>query len=565
MPEKRAAYSPDLEMDGFISLEEIDDPSVTPVKKAAKAKARPAKKKQKHRPLVLAPPVDLDWSPEVSNREMVGWLPYELDDSVLRGLHALGFKDPTEIQEHTLVHAMQHRKDVFGAAKTGSGKTLAYGVPILHRLASAGASRQGIAALVVVPTRELGIQVALQLKQAAAYVEPRVRIVSIVGGLSVQKQERQLSSSPDVVVATPGRLWELLGKSQHPGFIDGLRLLSFLVLDEADRMVEEGHFLELQNILQTVYAVTASPPKKIPFQTLLFSATLANSTQRGGSNSMDALTERLTLRSGTPAKIDLITQNQAITPSTLSEFRVNCLSKEKDYVLAAILLKYRYNPEQKDNRILVFVNSIDLIRRLVPLLRCLGYGQVSALHSQMQQRQRLVNIDRFKGAAGAILVASDVAARGIDVASIGLVIHYQVPRSKELYVHRSGRTARANALGTCVTLVSEEEFTEMKKILSQLTGVADLPPYPVSANLISRLKVLVNLAREVEQLEHRLNKDKFDNRWMSETADVLGVAVDEHLVSDISDESETRSTIKRLKKRLEGMRLQIEKEAVRFF
>lgn len=285
----------------------------------------------------------------------------------------------------------------------------------------------------------------------------------MVGGLSQQKQKRLIDSSPDIVVATPGRLWDLM--DNYHEFSQQLHQIKYLVLDEADRMLEQGHFKEFENIMRNLYKGKVNT--LLP-NVYLFSATLLDDSRLKGllkkeanvqeTSALDKMLSKIQFRN-TPVYLNVLTNNKIVAKG-LVEKRIDCLVKEKDLYLYYIVTQF-------PGRILVFVNAIDGIRRLVPILNLLNvpcYG----LHAEMQQRQRLKNLDRFKDQKHAVLIASDVAARGLDIPSIQHVIHYQLPRTADLYVHRSGRTARALSNGISVMLCSPEESKVYKKICSIL-------------------------------------------------------------------------------------------------
>ncbi|KAG8802760.1 ATP-dependent RNA helicase, partial [Serendipita sp. 399] len=318
-------------------------------------------------------------------------------------------------------------RDVIGIAQTGSGKTLAFGLPILHDILSQPKNRSSrnhqrrLKALIITPTRELALQVMSHLNSCApprseeqqmAHLPPRISIAAIVGGMSSHKQSRLIERGADIIVATPGRLWELLSESD--GLAMQVRNIRFLVLDEADRMIENGHFAELENILR----LTSRPdPTSIEagmesvelndkekgrgqpghLQTFVFSATMNKDLQKNlkrfkrtkgngskGSTVADDLLLRLDFRDAQPAIIDLSPKDGVV--STFQESRVECLNTDKDVYLYYFLLRY-------PGRSLVFLSSIDGVRRLTPLLSLLEI-KAWAIHSQMQQKQRLKNLDR---------------------------------------------------------------------------------------------------------------------------------------------------------------------------
>lgn len=297
---------------------------------------------------------------DLAAAELSAWAEFELHPLILVGLSRQGFKTPTPVQARCLHPALRQRKDVVGAAETGSGKTLAFGLPILHHILSSASESQDIAgtlaalsaegprALVLLPTRELAVQVQSHLNAAAAATN--LRTECLVGGMSTQKQKRLLKRRPGIVVGTPGRIYALLGMGEEADKCEwlraGLKCLRHLVLDEADRLVESGHFRELDKILELVYQ---SVERAQQLQTFVFSATLTLDprAQRGEhqeGSKVDALMSRLRFRESRAVytvdltKIDDTTENAeglrisgAKLPQTLQFKEVICSDdKEKE-------------------------------------------------------------------------------------------------------------------------------------------------------------------------------------------------------------------------------------------
>ncbi|KAI8323217.1 P-loop containing nucleoside triphosphate hydrolase protein [Martensiomyces pterosporus] len=495
--------------------------------------------------------------------DVSAWENYGVHPLILRALKHRGFSVPTEIQSKTLTKALSGR-DIIGAAETGSGKTLAFGIPMLQHIAKHRGKWTGPTGLILTPTRELAIQVKDHVKAMARFV--RARVVAIVGGMSQAKQERLLTTSPDIIVATPGRFWDLV--SSNDTYLNYIRSISFLAIDEADRMLEPGHFMELKYIFKAINEAALKPQQKRskPRQTFVFSATLLKDMQfnarrvsekakkmnkgKPKPGSMEDLIERVNFQDKSPAFVD-VTQPDA-TARTLVEARIDCLANEKDFYLYYFLVRY-------PARTLVFVNSIDSIRRMVPILRLLNVN-VFGLHAQMEQRQRLKNVDRFRDTENAVLVASDVAARGLDIPKVEYVIHYQLPRSGDLYVHRSGRTARARHEGLAIMLVSPEERKSYYKMCAVLNK--DLTLFPVDLDLLGRLKSRVDLARQIDLKEHKLNKLTHERNWFKKNAEELDIELDSDFMPSSDDEEgselarsnkQGRLEIKSLKNRLKSM------------
>ncbi|CAK9165372.1 unnamed protein product, partial [Ilex paraguariensis] len=441
----------------------------------------------------------------VDDTEYYSWNELRLHPLLMKSIYRLKFKEPTPIQKACIPAAAHQGKDVAGAAETGSGKTLAFGLPILQRLleerektdtllAENGEADEKIAssgllrALIITPTRELALQVTDHLKVVAKGTN--IRVVPIVGGMSTEKQERLLKTRPEVVVGTPGRLWELMsGGEIH---LVELHSLSFFVLDEADRMIENGHFHELRSIIDmlpvtagsieghsqsTDNCVTVSSFQRKKRQTFVFSATIALSAdfrkklKRGSLksqpndaiNSIEALSERAGMRANA-AIVDLT--NVSIVANKLEESCIECREEDKDAYLYYILSVHG------QGRTIVFCTSIASLRHISALLRILSIN-VWTLHAQMQQRARLKAVDRFRTNEHGILVATDVAARGLDIPGVRTVVHYQLPHSAEVYVHRSGRTARASSDGCSIALISSNDTSKFAALCKSFSKLRD--------------------------------------------------------------------------------------------
>ncbi|CAG8699020.1 6376_t:CDS:10, partial [Racocetra persica] len=465
------------------------------------------------------------------NIDVSAWREFNLSLTIMNGLKALKFERPTPIQEKTL-HASLNGRDVIGKAETGSGKTLAFGIPILEYIIKRKKkdSENQLVALILTPTRELAMQIKVHLQNVGKFATNN--IMTIVGGMAIQKQKRLLEKNPNIIVGTPGRLWELL--SENDEYINALRHIRFLVLDEADRMLEAGHFKELNYILSMLSRskqeqnvdnkIILDAKRDLPArQTFIFSATLDNNFKSnpkrkkpldGVLNSQGTTAElmsRIEFRDSNPLYIDITPKGSVV--ETLQESKIDCLAKEKDLYMYYFVTRY-------PGRTLVFVNSIDTIRRLIPMMRLLNI-EVFALHAQMQQRQRLKNLDRFKQNSNAVMVASDVAARGLDIPLVDHVIHYQLPRSGDIYVHRSGRTARARNEGISLMLCSPEESSLYRKICQELKKVNGIANFPIDGGIINSMKQRIDLARQIDQEEHKLQKGNHDDEWFKKVAEDL--------------------------------------------
>ncbi|CEP11910.1 hypothetical protein [Parasitella parasitica] len=485
---------------------------------------------KKTRPTVA----DVDQSVDVA-----AWKDLNLCDPVVNALKYNNFTSPTPIQKNTLPLAMEGR-DIIGSAETGSGKTLAFGIPIINYLATHPA-RDGLTGLILTPTRELAIQVRDHIDKMSVF--SNVRVVAIVGGMSIQKQERLVKQKPDIIVATPGRLWEIF--SNNAEYMDLLKHIKFLVLDEADRMLEKGHFEELTSLLNALSnkrqdttewpeEVDAGTTKKsLPqdvgkHQTFIYTATLSKDLRFNvkakkkklpvkDTNTMEDLLRRIEFADEDPALVDMTSEN--VVASRLLEAKIDCVNTDKDLYIYYFVTRY-------PGRTIIFVNSIDAIRRLVPIFKLLNV-EVLGLHAQMQQKQRLKSLDRFKANPKAVLVASDVAARGLDIPLVDHVIHYQLPRSGEIYVHRSGRTARANRDGVSLLLCGPEEMKIYQKLCQTLRKSKDYPTFPIDLSILRAMTERVKLAAEIDSIQHQESKQTHEVNWMRNMAKEMDVDFDE--------------------------------------
>ncbi len=350
-----------------------------------------------------------------------------VDADLVGALAAHGITSPFPIQALTIADALAGR-DVSGKAKTGSGKTLAFGLPLLQRAAKADPRRPR--ALVLVPTRELAVQVTEELAPLGAVRD--VKVIAIYGGANFDKQVGQLAKGAEIVVATPGRMIDLLER----GEVD-LRDITAVVIDEADRMADMGFLPQVEWILRRVGG---------RHQTLLFSATLDGAIQ--------GLIDRY--------QEDPVTHEVASRDVTVDEMVHRfVLVHEMDKVKVAAAIS------RGATRTLVFVRTKRGADRLVRQLGAEGV-RVGAIHGDLRQQMRERALADFSAGKLPVLVATDVAARGIHVDDIDVVIHYDPPEDHKAYLHRSGRTARAGESGIVATLVLWDQELEVRRLQNRI-------------------------------------------------------------------------------------------------
>jgi superfamily II DNA/RNA helicase len=356
-----------------------------------------------------------------------------LIDQISRTLADLGYSTPTPVQTEAIPAVLAGR-DVMAAAQTGTGKTAGFALPLLQRLVMKGQVSPNCArALVLVPTRELAEQVHTSFKTYSAGLPLRTMVA--YGGVSINPQMMALRKGVDVLVATPGRLLDLQRQNALK-----LNEVAMLVLDEADRMLDLGFSRELDGIM-------AALPKKR--QTLLFSATF--------SDPIRALANRL-LRD--PVKIETAPRNTTV--KAIEQWIVPVDKKRKPELFLHLLKKHRWN------QVLAFVKTRRGVDELVALLAAKRID-ADSIHGDKPQPARLRALERFKAGEVAILVATDVAARGLDIDDLPVVVNFDLPIVAEDYVHRTGRTGRAGASGEAVSLVAADEV-DLLAAIEQLTG-----------------------------------------------------------------------------------------------
>ncbi len=351
---------------------------------------------------------------------------FKLDPSLLRGVAALGFTEPTPIQRDGIPPALEGR-DLLACAMTGSGKTAAFALPILQRLL--GKKRGTTRALVLAPTRELAAQIVEHFNALGRH--SGLKAAAIYGGVGMQPQERALRSGVDIIVACPGRLLDHFQYSYAK-----LAGLEILVLDEADRMLDMGFLPDIRRILKHL------PPVS---QTLFFSATLPPPIRE---LSREMLRNPVALNVERPA-----------APATGVSQAVYAVRQE---VKSALLLELLRREKAIANA-LVFTRTKHRANRLAQFLHRNGVA-CERVHGNRTQAQRTEALAGFKGGRFRVLVATDIAARGIDVEGLSHVVNFDVPHVPEDYIHRVGRTARAGATGEALTFVSPEETNELRAI-----------------------------------------------------------------------------------------------------
>ena len=359
---------------------------------------------------------------------------FNLGENLCKAVEEAGYTEPTPIQVEAIPKIMAGH-DLIGIAQTGTGKTAAFVLPILAQLFKAGGSSQarGIRGLIVAPTRELVVQIEEDVRVYAKYLP--ARIATVFGGVSDRPQIKALRSGADVVIATPGRLLDLVGQ-RHGDF----SALGFLVLDEADRMLDMGFIPQIRRIMKIL------PSKR---QTLMFSATL--------SKEIEALTQEFLHK---PKLVQIGRRSNPAETVTQLVYEVPAGLKP------ALLIHLLRDPSF--DSVLVFTRTKHGADRIA---KRLGGAQITTatLHSNRSQNQRLNALRAFKSGEVRVLVATDIAARGIDVDGISHVVNFDFPIHPEDYVHRIGRTGRAQAIGDAISFVTPEDRDALR-LLERFIG-----------------------------------------------------------------------------------------------
>ena len=352
-----------------------------------------------------------------------------LEDSVLDALDAMNFRECTPVQEHTIPVILEG-KDLIGVAQTGTGKTAAYLLPVLNQLSKGNYPEDAINCIIMAPTRELAMQIDQQM-EGFSYFMPASSVAVYGGndGIRFEQEKKGLTLGADVVIATPGRLISHLSL----GYVD-LSKVSFFILDEADRMLDMGFAEDIMQIVKYL-------PKER--QTIMFSATM-------------------------PTKIQQLAKTILTNPVEVKL----AVSKPAEKIIQAAYIRYEAQKlgiieslfkEQQPERVIIFASSKIKVKEVTKALKRLKLN-VGEMHSDLDQSQREAIMHEFRNGRINMLVATDIVARGIDIDDIRLVINYDVPHDSEDYVHRIGRTARANNDGCAITFVSETEQNKFKQI-----------------------------------------------------------------------------------------------------
>ena len=622
------------------------------------------------------------------------WSQYNLNLDLNKEIFSL-FKTPTEIQKRVLIYT-NAKVDLIVQARTGEGKTLCYLIPILNYIYNFYERSPNMikkispVSLILVPTHELGIQVKNHIENIIKDTKTNkitynISIVNVLGGFAKPKQLKILNKkNPEIIIATPGRLWEII-ENEESHLLENINYLKFLVIDEADRMTQTGHFLELKNIIQHIYnrieikdntneeknnvkdkinninigiseeddleenkklaellgtninnIETIDPmdliddnveldidkieneedkdddeekeiireknnksninirkikkekkkeneekiqfKNKVGMRTILCSATIdsinkfkdrKNTINKKEKNKNNLLQEQkqfqnliknikfynkliyIKLKSGInllekeedilKRKLKgetILEENQpSILPSKMEIECYKCESSIKDYYLYFIL------KENIMSKIIIFTNSISQTKKLYSIFNYFNEFKCSILHSKMSQNIRMKNYDKFKNNKNAILFCTDIGARGLDIPFVDLVIHYHIPLKTETFIHRSGRTARANNNGKVTSLISEKEFNLYKNIMIDL-HYKQFSMKTIDLNQIEKIKSLFEFAKQIERDNYKIQKENKEKQWYDINAKKLDIIYDDY------NENEEENVERKIEKKM---------------
>ncbi|MBU3142925.1 DEAD/DEAH box helicase [Clostridium sp. CF012] len=369
-----------------------------------------------------------------------------LNEFVLHAIQDLKFEYPSDIQEKSIPVALEHF-DIIGQAQTGTGKTLAFGAPIISRMEK---STGKVQAIVLAPTRELAIQVGEELKRIAKY--ETIKILPIYGGQSIDIQTSALKRGVDIVVGTPGRILDHIRKGT-------LKLAStkFLVIDEADEMLNLGFIEDIESILSNLSKER---------QTMLFSATMPRAIKTLSKKYMKTDTKIITI------------EKKSLTVSKTHQYYYEVNSKNKFESLCKIL------DVDAPKTCILFCKTKKGVDKLVSELQPRGYS-AKGMHGDMKQSERMNTLKKFKDGNLNYLIATDVAARGIDVEDVTHVINYDLPQDSESYIHRIGRTGRANKEGIAYSLITRGESSAKRQIECDTKSIITKKSIPTMLDIIA--------------------------------------------------------------------------------
>lgn len=409
---------------------------------------------------------------EEAEKDTPAFEDFKLNKQLLSAIAEAGYEKPTPIQQQAIPVVLAGQ-DVLGIAQTGTGKTAAYLLPLLMKVKYAQGTNPR--ALIIAPTRELAMQIEEHIGLLAKYTD--LRYAAIYGGLGPKTQIEIIAKGLDILVATPKRLMELYLKGDLV-----LKELKTLILDEADKMMDMGFMPQIRQILEVI------PRKR---QNLLFSATMPDK--------VTALSEEF---------LEFPTRVEVTPQATPVETVSQVLYQVPNLRTKIALLEHLIQDEESLNRVIIFTRSKKNAESVSKFIEHRNYGEVRAIHGNKGQNTRINSMEAFKGGEVRFLVATDVAARGIDVTMVSHVINFDVPFVYEDYVHRIGRTGRAENAGAAITFANESEMYHIHKIEKLIRMQIPQLPLPAAVEVFETpFEEQQEIAREIDHLKRSENPD----------------------------------------------------------
>ena len=397
-----------------------------------------------------------------------------ISDEVVNALLKLDITTPTPIQEQSIPLLLEG-KDVIGQAQTGTGKTFAYSIPLIENIDE---DSKDVKALVLCPTRELSLQVSVEINKLAANLK-KIRTATIYGGESYEKQFKELRNKPQIIIGTPGRIIDHLNR----GKIDFSKI-SYLVLDEADEMLKMGFQDDLETILKTM------PENR---QNALFSATLPPFIKNVCKKYMNS-----------PVMVKI--ENKALTVDAIEQQVYYCMKESKKDLLVRLLDYYQFKS------VMIFANTKAMVDELVLFLQQQGFS-ADGLHGDLKQTSRDRVMQSFRLSSVKILIATDVAARGIDVDGIEAIVNFDIPNENEIYVHRIGRTGRKGRSGIAITLATTRSQSRIRELEDYIHHKIEKMEIPSIKDIEKhQQKAMYQLI--TEGIENNSDNHKYDNLIM---------------------------------------------------
>ena len=408
----------------------------------------------------------------------MNFLELGLSPALCKTLETVGYTTPTPIQQQTIPHALGG-KDVLASAQTGTGKTASFLLPLIQRLLDTPGRARLARAVILEPTRELALQVMQSFQTFTTDLSLKAAL--LVGGESMIEQQKLLSRGVDILIATPGRLLDLIDRGQIM-----LLGIQYVIIDEADRMLDMGFIPDINRLM------VALPNQK---QTLLFSATFPDEIKKLADTYLKA-----------PEHIHVTPENR--TAATIKQYFLKVDTSEKRQALRYVLEKFA-----DDKPCIIFCNRKKDISLLVTSLKKYGY-EAAGLHGDLAQSVRSETVKQFKEGTIKILVASDIAARGLDVENLNLVVNFDIPYQTEDYVHRIGRTGRAGQEGVALSLVSphdQKAWQAVEKSIDQKAEQIEWQPPIEAAKQPVRKVGGPGHKKEKEHFAHKKHRDQSDS------------------------------------------------------